>query len=219
MEYINFGEKKIDVNNEIELIKAYEEGYVLTRIDTGHMVKVRSIRVNLQRFYETSENKRIIKKFNHKIKLIRLPLQSFDPNILIMAKRFYDTNFGKDVFSGIKIKELLTKPNNFNVLLAYEYSSKFEGYCFCRIVETDEQKIIHYCYPFYLLEKIKTNFGIYMMTIAIKDFHDCGFNYFYLGSCHNSKCKYKLQFKGIEWFDETSNKWDDDLEKLKNIIK
>ena len=39
----------------------------------------------------------------------------------------------------------------------------------------------------------------------------------YLGSAQRPKDIYKLQFKGLEWFDE--KKWDNDLETLKHTLQ
>lgn len=217
MEYTNFGQKQLKDNEDNILISEYNNGFVLTRINIGFLVKVRSIRINLHKFLETSENKRILKKFNHKINIIPLPLDKFNSKILILAKSFYDNKFGKNIFSGTKIKELLTQNSNFNALLAYENEQEIEGYCFCKIIES-KQKIIHYAYPFYSLNKLNTNFGMYMMTLAIKYFHEKQFDYIYLGSCHDEKCKYKLQFKGVEWFNEENNIWEFDISKLKKLI-
>jgi arginyl-tRNA--protein-N-Asp/Glu arginylyltransferase len=41
--------------------------------------------------------------------------------------------------------------------------------------------------------------------------------YVYLGSVKDEKAKYKLQFAGLEWFD--GERWNDDLDELKNILQ
>lgn len=58
--------------------------------------------------------------------------------------------------------------------------------------------------------------GLGMMIRAIVWARENGKKYIYLGSASRPTDTYKLQFKGVEWFDE--NKWSVDLEKLKSIL-
>lgn len=221
MSYINFGTKEVELDDNDSIIAAYNEGFVMTRKDIGHMEKVRSVRIDLKKFEESSENRRILRKFNHLVELRTLPYENYSWEIHKLGKDFYDTKFGSDTFSANKIKEIFTDitKSNFNSVLVYinPEQNTHDGYCICLEIK-EEKKIIHYCYPFYKLDLINSSFGIFMMTYAIKKFKEEGFDYIYLGSAHSSESKYKLQFKGLEWFDETKNQWSVDIEELKNRI-
>lgn len=222
MNYVNFGTKDINLGEVEEIIEAYDQGFVMTRVSPGHMEKVRSVRINLKKFELSSENRRILKKFNHILDKRNLPYENYSWEIHKLGKDFYDTKFGSDTFSANKIKEIFTHitKSNFNTVLVFidPEANTHDGYCICFSAE-EKQKIIHYCYPFYKLDKINSSFGIFMMTKAIQKFKEEGFDYIYLGSAHSPESKYKLQFKGLEWFDEKSNSWREDLEELKNRIK
>ncbi len=87
------------------------------------------------------------------------------------------------------------------------------GYAVCY----DVYPILHYSYPFYDLEKSPSSMGMGMMLRAILWSRNAGKKYIYLGSAQRSGDVYKLQFKGLEWFDGES--WSEDLERLKNEIK
>lgn len=221
MAYISFGqvEVNLDCATPQEIIDLYDAGYVFTRIRRGLLTKIRSLRVRLDKFDESSENRRILKKYRHVITFDPLPLAKMNSDILILAKNFYDSKFGKNIFSAYKIKEILSGQNNFNLLLRYSSHEVSEGYCICRVEESNQEKIVHYAYPFYSLNKVNSNFGMFMMTKAVKFFKENNYKYIYLGSCHDSKSKYKLQFKGIEWFSETENSWQNDIQKLKSLIE
>jgi arginyl-tRNA--protein-N-Asp/Glu arginylyltransferase len=65
MQYLNFGTADLDLNDSESVKRYYNQGYVMTRLNPGHMEKVRSIRINLKEYFESSENRRIVKKFNH----------------------------------------------------------------------------------------------------------------------------------------------------------
>lgn len=216
MAYLNFGKKNILLTDFEGIINSYNEGYVFVRTEKGLMEKIRSVRVNLGSFELSSENRRVLKKFDHEIELHDLPLKGFSWEILKKAKDFYDTKFGKDTFSSNKLKEILTTTNNnFNSVLTFKKHGKIDGYCICFLIY---QNIAHYAYPFYDLGLLNSNFGMYMMTRSVLFFKDNGYKYVYLGSYHDKKSFYKFQFKGIEWFDEKLNTWSSDTKKAKSLF-
>ncbi len=221
MAYLNFGEIDVNLSDEHQIINLYDQGFVMTRVALGHMEKVRSIRVNLKKFEISSENRRILKKFNHILDTKVLPYSNYHWQIHKLGKDFYDTKFGADTFSANKIKEIFTDKDksNFNNILEFinPETGLTDGYCISLSLEGN-QKIIHYSYPFYRLELLNSSFGIFMMTLAISTFKQKGFDYIYLGSAHTPESKYKLQFSGLEWFDELSGQWSEDQNELKTRL-
>lgn len=225
--YSNFGSKIIDFDSNLEIVKSYNNGFVASRTNYGDITQVRSLRINLKEFQLSSENRRILRKFNHKIKLNPVPFQEYSWEIHKLGKDFYETKFGVGTFSANKIKELFTSANtNFNTILTfinYE-NNETEGYCIAlqasNIIKDSLSvtKILHYAYPFYKLELINSSFGIFMMTKTIVYAKEQNFNYIYLGSVHEKSALYKLQFKGLEWWDETTDKWNEDLSELKQRV-
>jgi leucyl-tRNA---protein transferase len=89
------------------------------------------------------------------------------------------------------------------------------GYAICY----ETKKLLHYSYPFYILQATGytlPNIGLGMMLHAILYAKEQNEKYIYLGSAQRPTDVYKLQFKGLEWFD--GNNWKTDLEELKNIL-
>ena len=86
------------------------------------------------------------------------------------------------------------------------------GYAIC----FKNNEIIHYCYPFYDLNKSPKDMGLIMMTKTIEYAKDSGLKYVYLGSLQRPGDIYKLQFEGIEWFD--GKEWSNDIQKAKDIL-
>jgi arginyl-tRNA--protein-N-Asp/Glu arginylyltransferase len=220
MSYLNFGTKKLDPSDEKQLFDAYNEGYVLTRKEFGHMEKVRSLRVKLCDFHLSSENRRVLKKFNSNFKIKKIPFENYTWQIHKLGKDFYDIRFGRDTFSANKIYDIFNsiEKNNFNTVLEFTLPHDREissGYCICIDIKG---KALHYAYPFYSPELINSSFGIYMMTKTVEEFQKSCYDYIYLGSMHTPESKYKLQFKGLEWFDEISEKWSTDFKLLKERL-
>jgi len=224
MSYLHFGTKQIDISNTSEIIDSYNAGYVLTRIsEAGEIERVRSLRVDLNQFGESSENRRILRKYEHPIAQHHIPFPNYAWQIHKLGKDFYDTKFGTGTFSANKIKELFTSGNTFNTILTFgnqTHPGIYDGYCIAYSSPlTSVTPLIHYAYPFYNLNLINSSFGIFMMTKTLQYFKELGYQYVYLGSVHSTAALYKLQFKGSEWWDEESMQWSTDLEKLKQRVR
>lgn len=194
---------------------AYTNGYVLTRIGKGVMDQTRSVRINLDQFALSSENRRILKKTDGvSLETVPLPYAAYHWSIGKMGKDFYETKFGDGTFSANKIKELLTDADksNFNALLIYTNNAEAIGFC----IAHETESILHYCYPFYDLAKAPKDMGLGMMTRAIIYAKQSGKKYVYLGSLQRPGDTYKLQFTGIEWFD--GKNWRTDTDDIKKTL-
>lgn len=187
----------------------YDNGFVFTRIDKGIMHQTRSIRIDLEKFDLSSENRRILRKGEKVIiEEHSIPYSAYSWEIGKTAKDFYDEKAG-GAFSVNKIKEIMTTDHNFNSLLAFSGL----GYAICY----KNNSMLHYCYPFYDLKNSSKDMGLIMMTKALAEAQTLGLRYVYLGSLQRPSDTYKLQFSGIEWFD--GEKWSSDLEKVKEILE
>jgi arginyl-tRNA--protein-N-Asp/Glu arginylyltransferase len=206
--YLSWGETTVDPLNTAAAEEAYNKGALFTRVEPQKMTLTRSVRVNLKKFSLSSENRRILRK-NENISLstTALPSSSYTWEIGKLAKDFYDTKFGKDIFSANAIKKLCTEPHNFNTLFVYSENEKPLGYAICYMTKN----VLHYSYPFYELNRVEANIGIGMMTKAIAFAQEKGLSYVYLGSLQRPTDTYKLQFEGIEWFDEHTQSWSSNL--------
>lgn len=211
--YLSWKEIATENFSDENINNLYNEGYIFGRPSKGYMYQTRSLRIDLDKFELSSENRRILRKTeNLRLKIEDLPLVDYHWNIGKMAKDFYETKFGKGTFSANKIKEILTTEHNFNKLFTYSIENENIGYC----IALETNNIIQYSYPFYDLSADK-NTGMSMMLQAVNYAKENNKKYIYLGSAKDEKAKYKLQFAGLEWFD--GEKWSDDLEELKNILK
>jgi leucyl-tRNA---protein transferase len=216
-EYLNWNEKTIFDFSPKKITTLYNEGYVFTRKSKGVMQQTRSLRIDLDKFELSSENRRVLRKIEGlDLNIVSIPCSNYSWEIGKLAKDFYDTKFGPGTMSANKVKELMTSESksNFNSLFAYFYMKKIVGYAICYV----NDKIIHYSYPFYNLKPnhLIPNLGLGMMLMAISAVKENNKKHIYLGSAQRPTDTYKLQFKGLEWFD--GNRWTDDLDKLKSLL-
>ncbi len=215
MDYFKTNNK---VANNLEGVNSlYNKGYVLTRLGKFEMIQTRSLRINLNEFRLNSENKRILNKNrNLKIEFNNLPLKNYNWEIHKLGKDFYTNKFGDGTMSASKIKEMFNEMNksNMNGVFTYTIANENIGYCLC----FKNSEFIHYAYPFYDLKYDSSNIGMGMMIKAIVWAKDINLKYIYLGSVTDNKARYKLQFKGLEWWNTTTNVWETDIKILKNLL-
>lgn len=213
--YLTLSEKTITDFSPANVNALYANGFLFTREGRGKMYETRSVRVNLGAFEPTSENRRVLRKMeNVQMEIVATPYSDYSWEIGKLGKNFYETKFGAGIFTANKIKELCTdrEKSNFNRLLIYTVDSAPVGYAIC--LETNE--LLHYSYPFYNLGADIPNLGIGMMTRAIIWAKEQGKIYIYLGSAKDATALYKLQFKGVEWWN--GKEWNEDVEAIKKIL-
>ncbi len=215
MSYLNWDTKITDDFSTENSESLYDQGYVFTRVDKGVLNKTRSLRIDLSHFEASSENRRVLRKSEHlALTAHNIPYAEYSWEIAKLAKDFY-TTLGAD-FSANKVRDILTtKTSNFNKLLEYRDTrdNSVVGYA----IVYESEHILHYSYPFYIEKKEEPSRGLGMMILAINYAKDLGKKYIYLGSLQRPTDTYKLQFKGMEWFD--GEKWQFDTTPLKEILK
>lgn len=219
-DYFYWNKTVLEDLSESNISDFFNKGYLFTRESKGSVYQTRSLRINLSAFELSSENRRILNKtsdLTYKIICLPIPLNTYDWNIHKLGKDFYENKLHLEkVFSSNKIKELLTssKDSNFNCLIEYSVSDKVMGYAICYA----NGQIFQYAYPFYKYEEFPNNYGMGMMLSAIIYAKEMNLKYIYLGSVTRETDLYKLQFKGLEWFDE--NSWQTEkIEELKQVIQ
>ena len=217
MKYLHWDEKTLTDFSADTVAGMYGLGYLFTRLGKGVMQQTRSVRIRLNHFQTTSENRRILKKTEGvELAALELPIKNYDWPVGKMAKDFYDTKFGKGIMSAQKMKEILTEPDksNFNLLLSFtSKTGEIIGYAACRTAKG----LLHYSYPFYDLKKSPHDMGLGMMVRAIDYAKSKGMDFVYIGSLQRPADIYKLQFEGLEWFD--GKNWKKDIEEAKSVLR
>ena len=216
MSYLSWKQITTEDFSSEHIASLYNDGFLFTRIDKGVMDQTRSVRINLEQFELSSENRRILKKTEGLVlDAVPLPYSDYHWSIGKMGKDFYEQKFGDGTFSANKLKELITdtEKSHFSLLLRYSLNNETLGYSICY----QNDAVLHYCYPFYNLETAPKDMGMGMMLRAIMYAKEHNKKYIYLGSAQRSSDTYKLQFAGIEWFDEKN--WKNNQEELKILLQ
>ncbi len=181
-----------------------------------HHYLARSLRVVLDDFKPTSENRRIDKK-----------IADLQPEITVWQKPDFDNNQDFKQFclnyAAVRFDGAMP-PERFEYIYNWPYLTHiFEfkdaqqnvlGYVFA--VMTDH--ILHYWFSFYDLQHSRLGLGKWMMYKTIGWAKANDLKEVYLGTCYGTKAMYKMRdFKGLEFFD--GNQWLSDMKRLKQKCK
>ncbi|MCL5090583.1 MAG: hypothetical protein M1514_01090, partial [Patescibacteria group bacterium] len=92
-------------------------------------------------------------------------------------------------------------------------SQKEIGYAVCFISDN----ILQFAHSFYDLSYFEQNLGARMMLEAIIWAKKSLKQYVYLGTCYEKGALYKIEFKGVEFFNGFT--WSKNLEELKALVQ
>lgn len=198
-----------------DIQKIYESGFLPIRSMKNVYYLSRSVRVNLDKFELSSENRRILNKTQN-IEADLFPLCEFDYNFKVQkfCKDYGGKRFSKGFLTATAIKKIF-KGEVYNYVFVFKEISSQEviGYAVC-FNSTD---ILQYAHCFYDLTYLKENLGARMMLNAVVWAKKSNKKFAYLGTCYEEKALYKTEFKGVEFFN--GFKWSENLKELKELVR
>jgi len=194
----------------------FSQGFLPSSRNLDRFYLCRHIRVKLAKFNPSSENRRILRK-GEGISCQLVPRAEFDytPERRQFFKTYADIKFGKDVMTFERLDGLFASPIISHLLVFKDAQTGAEAGVATLYVE--RKSLAYYYYAFYDLNYYHRNLGMFMMTTAVAQFAEHGFQHLYLGTCYSQNALYKTQFAGAEFFN--GFRWSNDLEELKFVIQ
>lgn len=199
-----------------ELPEIYAKGFLPYSNDTSLKAETyylaRSLRVDLNVFNPSSENRRVSRKIED-LKPSFEVIQRKDFNINDIDFKSYCLEFAKKRFSEPLSSERLDyilASKSISHIFKFSLEGKAAGYVISIIVNGS----LHYWFAFFDLEFQSYALGKWMMFSVINWAHEQKMDYVYLGTCYGEKSLYKVRdFKGLSYFD--GNQWDSNMKTLK----
>ncbi|MEM6316775.1 MAG: GNAT family N-acetyltransferase [Bacteroidota bacterium] len=207
---------------QTELPEIYNRGFLPytgdLRIDQDIFYLARSLRVDLNRFTDTSENRRI----NRKIQDLAIEINVYekatfpidDPKFLSFCMNYAADRFSGNAMTEERLKFVFNKETGSHILT---FSSKDQtlGYVLAAI----EGNTLHYWFSFFDQAYLKSHsLGKWMMWRTIHWAKERGLDYVYLGTCYGKHSLYKVRdHKGLAFFDGSI--WNTDTKVLKELCK
>jgi arginyl-tRNA--protein-N-Asp/Glu arginylyltransferase len=196
--------------------KLFNHGLLPSSRNLDRFYLCRHIRVNLKQFNASSENRRILRK-GEGINCQIVPRAEFDytPARREFFKTYADIKFGNDVMTFERLDGLFASPIISHLLVFTD--SKTGAEVGVATLYAEGKSLAYYYYAFYDLNYYHRNLGMFMMTSAVAQFAERGFEYLYLGTCYSENALYKTQFAGAQFFNGV--RWSDNMEELKFVIQ
>jgi len=192
----------------------YNSGFLPMRNEKNIFYLARSVRVELNNFELSSENRRIIKKTeNFESDMIPLSEFKYSAYTQKLCKTYADERFGEKTFSTEGIKKIFSGLVYNYVFIFKNISNQEEvGYSVCFV----SGSLIQYAHSFYNLSYLEDNLGARMILEAVNWGKINNKKFAYLGTCYESSALYKTEFKGVEYFN--GFKWSSSIDELKDLI-
>lgn len=204
-------------NNE-SLSNIYNQGFLPYSADTTKkniFYMARSSRVPLKDFEISSENKRVLKKFEGKLTKKKVSKESLveDQGFLEFCKNYFDKKHGVRIFTKERLKHVI---NYFEETLVWSYSDE-KDVVVAYIVENRSENIGHYWFSFYDLDLVEQSIGMWIMLDAILQAKKDGYEYYYLGTVYGKKALYKTNIQQLQYLN--GGDWSSDIKLLKEKMK
>jgi leucyl-tRNA---protein transferase len=200
----------------------YAKGFLPFTGDLGIKKDVfylaRSVRIDLEIFEDTSENRRV-NRLAQPLNIEVKSLEKSDVDIKNPDFLFFCTNYAKDRFVGGRMDRARLKYifncNTLTHIFSFFSEEKIFGYAFTAI----DKNMLHLWYSFFDVNFLKSHaLGKWIMWRTIKWAKENGLDFVYLGTCYKTKALYKVRdFKGAEFFDGIS--WNKNSDLLKHLCK
>jgi arginyl-tRNA--protein-N-Asp/Glu arginylyltransferase len=194
----------------------FQAGFLPSSRQLDRFYLCRQIRVALEKFELSSENRRILRK-GEGIEVELVPREKFDytPARREFFKTYADAKFGRDVMTYERLDSLFSTPIISHLLVFTDSKNGREiGVATLYVAGA---ALAYYYYAFYDLGYANRSLGMFMMTSAAELFAGRGLKHLYLGTCYSDKALYKTQFAGVEFFN--GFRWSDNLEELKFLLQ
>ena len=196
--------------------KIFEYGFLPSNRDMTQYYLCRHIRIKLDNFRPSSENRRILRKCDGiEYKLLIRDQFEYTQDWRKFCKTYSDIKFGKDVLIFHRLDSLFNSRILTHVLIYYDSENAKEVGLVTLYIE--EKSMVYYYYAFYDLNYYQRNLGMFMMTTAVNYFSQLKYESLYLGTCYSKNALYKTQFKGAQFFN--GFRWSDNLKELKYMVE
>jgi len=214
------------LNEKDSLTDAYNKGFLPFTGPSAYEKKsrseiyylARSLRIDLNSFSASSENRRILRKAEP------FPMTiSYDEKSAIIHDRSFQSfcmKYATERFRGGELDEqrwsyILERACGTHIFTFTGDDGKVLGYVLAGI----DEKSVHYWYSFFDTD-FMDNFplGKYMMYKIIEWAKQENKSHIYLGTCYGNHSLYKVRdFKAVEYFE--GDGWSNDVKRLKELCK
>jgi arginyl-tRNA--protein-N-Asp/Glu arginylyltransferase len=195
----------------------FAAGFLPSSLDLSRFYLARQLRVPLQEWQSSSENRRVMRKAGD-LHFELVPRDRFEvtPERRATWLDFAEARFGSGVMPPARLDRILASQviSHFLVFREGSGSGPERGVA---LLYLEPSRMAYYYYAFYDLAEVGRNLGMAMMTRAVVWAKDIGLSHLHLGTCYTEKALYKTQFKPIEFFN--GHRWSRSRDELRHLLR
>lgn len=198
------------------LSELYDSGFLPYTGSPGianTLYMARSARVRLKEFEPSSENRRILKKFDGTLKRTVTSLAKFKRDDVFLNFCF---DYFKKRHGSVMPKERLTTILDAGFItdvVTYAKDDEIVAY----VLLAQDKDATHFWFSFYDLDYIRQSLGLWLLLDCARMARKESKTHYYIGTVYGEKGLYKTNFPALEFWDGSA--WDSDLRKLRMLCK
>ncbi|MDB5266090.1 MAG: arginine-tRNA-protein transferase [Parcubacteria group bacterium] len=200
-----------------ELSVSYAQGflpYSAVDMDPNLFYMSRSVRVAVAAYTASSENRRILRKFDEQFECSYIEEDALraSSSFRILMLTYFAERHGADVMPAERLEQILARDLP---LRAAVYTKDGEPVAY--VLEVAEDSFSHYWYSCYSLEYMNTSLGMWLMLDAVRRAAADNRTHLYLGTAYGGKARYKTNIPSLEYW--SGNEWSGDARKLQELMR
>src|SRR3989344_289350 len=175
----------------------------------------RSARVILKTFEFSSENRRIVKKFDETLSSESIAIKNFkihDNHFLNFCSEYFTKRHGPDIMPRERLLTILNSGFITNIV-CYRKNNEPIAYVF----EVSDKSMVHFWFSFYNLNYSHQSLGMWLMLDQARLAKKAGIEYFYVGTVYGDRALYKTSFENLEYWDGAD--WQNNTKQLKHLAR
>ena len=167
----------------------------------------------LDLFSLSSENRRIVKKFDDQFERTVTPIYKFDRHdhkFLKFCVEYFAKRHGPDVMPLARLKTILDSDL---IIQIVSYHNAIDPVAY--VFEVADHAMVHFWFSFYDLSLVHQSLGMWLMLDSARQAQKRGAKHFYVGTVYGQKALYKTAFKNLEYWN--GQDWTANLKKIKQL--
>lgn len=195
---------------------AFAAGFLPGSPELDRFYLVRQIRIPLQEWKPSSENRRVLRKA-HRWRAELIPRTAFDYSPARRAAwlAFAEARFGPGVMPAARLDRLMSGAVVTHLLQFTDDPTGADAGTVLLFLEAP--RVAFYYFAFQTPAPEVRPAGMAMMTRAVEQFAQAGWTHLHVGSCYSEKALYKVQFEPLEFFNGV--RWSRNLNELKHLVR
>lgn len=195
---------------------AFDAGFLPGNPFLDRYYVARHIRVPLQDWRPSSENRRIL-RHGAGIASTLFPRSTFQdtPERRNRWLAYARARFAPGAMPPERLERLMAGPLINHILVFFDRLSGVE--LGSVLLYLEPPRIAFYHFAFFELESVPRCIGMILMTQAVERFATAGFHHIHLGTCYSESALYKAQFEPLEFFN--GFRWSRDVSELKHLVR